>query len=551
MTAFRGAGTILCLAAVASAQQSRLIHVKPTSPADPATGDDIAQLKELAAGVGWEFAPNAETTEGLARIGIRRVRCINVEPLPGHFDGEGVFQVDTAKRTRLDAHLDTCRAIGAQPHVIIATNMPKELLLTEEEVASQSEGIMGQQKRSRHAYGPKDGGKYRSYIKATIRHVMLTRGFRDAAFEVANEPDIGGAMVSRPPRPAMGSRRLYEEYFEHLYRNCAMAARELEQEHPGLRVTLGGPALAWAFTFAFGDFNWTERFLRDVGREKLKCNFLGIHFYGNIGPLDGSAKTGAYPPFMEMMRMTREWRDEHMPGLPIHITEWGASYHTNLSEKSLHNGSHVGAAFAAAFLNKMLAAGVDKALYLVTTDLSQQQEGKWVSVWGWPSLFTNPGAVGVHPKAPYHVFRMVSRLASQRVEVSDPGGTMGCIASAGSGPRLTVMLWNHSHTLPESAAGVETGEDTLVVIRVADAVRFFGGREVRVARHLVSETVSNALHLFQQGEPIDDRADLQQVDSGTLSCTDGVLEVRFVQPPSSVSFVELRPEARPADEPRP
>jgi hypothetical protein len=64
-------------------------------------------------------------------------------------------------------------------------------------------------------------------------------------------------------------------------------------------------------------------------------------------------------------------------------------------------------------------------------------------------------------------------------------------------------------------------------------------------RWLVSETVSNAHQIFQKEGKVDSRAELQQVDEGTFSIIDGVADIGFSAPPSSVSFFEFcsRPEA--------
>jgi len=523
---------VLCGPLALGVERPAVIRIKP-NVAYNVTRDDMARLRELASGVGWEFEPNARTTAGLKHIGIRRIRCINVDPLPGRFDKDGQFHV-AKERNRLDAHLDTCRAVGASPHVIIATGMHPDLRVKAEDVKAKDERIMGLLKGK--VFGPRDVGRFRNYCKAYFQYVLIRHKFPDACFEVANEPDIGGAVVPLPPRPERGSRGLYEAYW-NLYSNVAVAAREFEAEHPGTKVTLGGPALAWAFTFRFGDFNWTERFVRDVQREKTKLDFIGLHFYGNISSLSGESR-GAYPSFAGMMRMTRQWRDRYTPGVPIWFTEWGATYHTSLAPQSLHNGNHVGAAYAAAFLNQMLVEGVEKALYLVTTDLRQKIEGKWQSVWGWPSLFTNPHALGAHPKAPYHVFQMLSRMAPKRVEATRPGRGIGCIASRDDRRRVTVLVWNHRYRIDESGPGVETGLREMVGMRILDG---FYKEPVRMQRWLVSRTVSNARHLFETGEKLDARAELQRVEEGILRPINGVVDVGVALPPSSVTLVELVP----------
>jgi len=94
---------------IASASQpDQTLLVKTSVPWSVTGRDDLAQLKRLASGVGWEFEPNAETTQALRRVGIRTIRCINVDPVPGEFTPEGRFTVGAPDR--LNAHLATCRA---------------------------------------------------------------------------------------------------------------------------------------------------------------------------------------------------------------------------------------------------------------------------------------------------------------------------------------------------------------------------------------------------------------------------------------------------------
>ncbi|MEI8195695.1 MAG: hypothetical protein WCI73_07290 [Phycisphaerae bacterium] len=250
-----------------------------TVHADRVTGtDDVARLQHLASGVGWEFSPNAQTTAELKRIGIKTIRCINVDPLVGVFGPDGKFVVGNP--TRLLQHFETCRAVGAIPHICIAIGLPDYLRLTEEDLPAAQRGLMGNQMKT-SAFGPTDWGKFRALYKALFKYVLVDQNFPNARFEVGNEPDIGCLFVPRPPKPANGSAAAYDAYL-NIYRNVAQAAVEFERENPKHKVILGGPALAWAYTFKFGDFNWSERFIKDVAEQKLKCDFIGLHVYGNI-----------------------------------------------------------------------------------------------------------------------------------------------------------------------------------------------------------------------------------------------------------------------------
>ncbi|MFA6293563.1 MAG: glycosyl hydrolase, partial [Victivallales bacterium] len=483
-----------------------MILLKPTGAWSVTGKDDVQQLKRLASGVGWEFEPNADTSAGLKKIGIKTIRCINVDPLPGKFSKEGNFIVD--KPDRLLAHLDTCRKIGANPHIIIATGLLPELRITAQDIPEAQRGLFGNQ-AAQTVFGPRDWEKFRLYCEAYFKYVLIDQKFPEARFEVANEPDLGAFLHPLPPKPANGSRASYEAYF-NLYKNVALAAVQFEKTNPGMHAKLGGPAIAWAYTFKFGDFNWAERFLRDCGEQKLKLDFMGVHYYGNISSLDGEY-SATYPSFTEMLKFTKAARDRYCPGLPIWITEWGASYQTNNSPSSAINGNHIGAAWSAAYLDTMLQSGVDGALYLVTTDLRQKnKDGKFENVWGWPSLFVNPNAFGkTYPKAPYHVFDMVSRLEGTRVEATRGGKYVNCFASADKGNKsVTVMVWNYGCQIPETKLPVENAVHEAVTLRIREAEAFFGTRAVRMKRWLVSETVSNAYQIFQKEGKIDSRSEL-------------------------------------------
>lgn len=513
------------------------IWIKPTTTWSVTGDDDIAHLKHLAAGVGGEFAPNMEILERLQGIGIRYIRAINVDPIKGTFDESGRYNIGDT--THLARHVHICRTIGASPHLIIAQKIPKVLHLGAEDVPPEKRWLMGNP-ASRHYYGPRDYGLFQNYCDAFFEHVMIEEGFTNACFEVGNEPDTGGCIYPEPPIPAQGSRRKYEAYFL-LYRNVAEAAARFEAAHPGITLKLGGPALAWAYTFRFGDFNWADQFVKDCAEQNVKLDFIGIHYYGNVGSLHG--EYGAlYPSFVDMLKQTQAARDQYRPGLPIWFTEWGASYHTSNDPRSIANANHIGAAWSAAFLNTMLHTGVDRALFLVATDLQQPDaSGKLQNMWGWPSLFVNPNSFKtVTPTPTFHLFDMIHRLEGTRVESTRGIEHVNGIASANADTRtVTVLLWNYGAQLPEGGPAVEQARHTAVNVRIREAEAFFGEGNVRMERWMVSENLSNAHTLFLRGEALDDRAGLQRVAEGTSRVVDRLLDVGFGLPPSGVSLLKL------------
>ena len=535
--------TIICgalsLAAAPAEPADTVVMVKAGAPWSVTGGDDCATLKRLAAGVGWEFAPNPETTAGLKELGIKRIRCINVDPLPGAFDDKGAFVIQ-GKPSRLDAHLETCRQIGASPHICFGIGTPPGLEVSTEDVKKEL-AIMGQQPGS-YSFWNGDWNRFKAHCKAYFDYVIVKGNFPEARFEVGNEPDIDGQFPRRPgAKVAMGSAKLYEAYFD-VYRHAAEAAAEFQKER-GVKVAIGGPALAWAFTFKFGDFNWAERFIRDCAAEKLKLDFIGVHFYGNIASLDGRYKA-TYPSFTEMLRVTKSARDAACPGTPILITEWGPSYITNNSEASAVNANHIGAAWTAAFLNTLLQNGIEEALYLVTTDLAQprKEDGKLENIWGWPSLFVNPTVFGkAYPKAPFQVLSMISKLEGGRVEAT-AGGPIRSFCVADKAPkRIQCLLWQYDVRIPENGAPVDMGVRQAATVRIRDGAAFLGTPKAKITRWLVSETVGDAHSRFKAEGKIDDRCRQTLVDSAVVSVIDGELDYGFAMPPSSVSLLEIVP----------
>ena len=511
------------------------IWVKAANPWSVTGKDDLQQLKYLASGVGWEFEPTDDTTAGLRRLGIKTIRCINVDVI-GAFNKDGKYIVEKGNG-RLEAHLDACRNLGAVPHIIIAQGVPEELRLKEADVAEPLKEAV-----RKGAYGPTDWAKFRSYCEAYYEYVLVTRGFPNAEFEVANEPDIGGGIIPMPPRPAMGSRALYEAAF-NLYKNAAEAAVAVEGRHPGMKVKVGGLALSWAFTFKFGDFNWVEKFIRDCSEQKVKLDFLGVHFYGNIASLDGEYPT-IYPSFTGMMRVAQAAIDKYLPGLPVYFTEWGPSYVTSTTEAGAVNANHVGAAWAAAYLNTMLTCRVEEALFLVTTDLRQQDAaGTWTDNWGWDALYLDPPVFGgkAYPKPIYHVFDMVSRMAGKRVEATRGSESVNDIVSADPDTRkITMLVWNYNAVIPEGGAYQSSTAAEKTRVRVRDAGDFFKGKQVRVETWQVNENAGNVYKLLTTGvAPTEANTAMAQLPATSAKLDKGMLDFSVTLPASSVSLLVL------------
>jgi xylan 1,4-beta-xylosidase len=503
--------------------------------------DDVKHLKHLASGVGWEFDPNLYTTNRLKKIGMKTIRHINVDVRKreeGFFDRNGRFIIKFPRR--LPNELSTTRRVNASPHIVIGQMLHEDLIVNAEHLTqSSSEEFMGLLQNKE--YGPTDYEKFEKYLEAYFEYVLITQGFSDAKFEVGNEPDIAGSPHPFPPTPEKGTKELYDGYME-LYRSASNAARNVERRNPGTKVILGGPALSMAYTFKYGDFNWIERFLKDVAEEALKLDFIGVHYYGNHSSLRGKYKAN-FPPFATMLDIIFAARELYVPGLPVWITEWGPSYHTTNDEYAIINANSVGSAWSVEFLNVLLEQGIDGALYLVTTDLMKRDTcGNWENIWGWPSLFVNPHVFDrAYPTAIYHVFDMISQLKGERVLATTIGSNAvnSFVVFDEESKEIMALIWNYDYEILESKPGIERGQWVNLTMRLTEIDSSFHSEAVEMKRWLVSETVSNAYYLFGAEGRIDSRAELQMTDEETLKLQNGSLEFDLIIPPSSVSLIVL------------
>ncbi|MCH2123940.1 MAG: tetratricopeptide repeat protein [Pirellulaceae bacterium] len=511
-------------------------------------GNDIQQLKKLALSTGWEFTRNKITDLYLKDLGVNRIRCINIDSFPGEFDEQGAYKIHGHMTTRLDHHLKTCTEVGAIPHLVIGPFMPKALTRRAETTQIENKGIMGNVGVSGRIYGPVDYTLYRNYFVALFEHVLVTKGITNAVFEAYNEPDIGGGFIYETPvAPGRGSKEAYDNLFKN-YRTIAEAAALFEQNHPGQRVVLGGPALAWAFTFKFGAFNWGNRFVEDCAKNNLKLDFIGVHYYGNISPIRGDTNEeyNAYPSFLQMFAELNAAIAEHKPGLPIYMSEYGPSFDVTSRPQAMINGNHTGAAWNMAFLKAMLETGIDAAAYLVTTDIARKDKGheQLNNVWGWCSYFVNPEAYGYpYPKAPYHTYKMISDLQGTRVKLNREGGNTDALATVDTKQKtLQLLLWNYAADIPETSLAIDRSVPETLTIKIHQASDLFGTNPQMISK-LIDAEHGNILRLRESSQPLTWQAAHPAITKhGAVALAGDTLVINFTMPPSSVAMIELGPD---------
>ena len=151
------------------------------------SGDDVTQLKRLALNVGSEFGTNRVTNAYLKNLGIKTLRLINVG-IGGEFDDKGDF-IDVKPSPRLERDLNICREIGANPHICI-TGLPHQLLKTVSLKVTRHRALGIDLEHKRQKIGPTDFKLLENWYLAFFEYIKIKRGFKDAVFEIFNEPDL-------------------------------------------------------------------------------------------------------------------------------------------------------------------------------------------------------------------------------------------------------------------------------------------------------------------------------------------------------------------------
>lgn len=275
------------------------ITVDAAKPYDASRGDDVAQIKRLALAVGTEFGAERVAAEYLKSLKIHTLRLINVG-ISGQFDSNGNY-INIKPSRRLEHALKLCRNVGANPHIIIA-GIPEQLTQVIETEQSTDKILGIEIRRERMKIGPTDYKKLENWYLNYFEYIKISQGFKDAVFEIFNEPDIGGLIYPTAKAPPKGSRAAYDAML-NMYRAASNAGKRFEVKYPGRKLKLGGPAITLAFSFKFAQLNWSKQFVIDCSKENLKLDFLGIHHYASVSPIRGKSRPGltSYSPFAEML----------------------------------------------------------------------------------------------------------------------------------------------------------------------------------------------------------------------------------------------------------
>jgi hypothetical protein len=337
-------------------------------------------------------------------IGTRRMRLINVE-----WGSEAKVREDGSLAiswsNKLEHELQLCRENRWIPHIIIGQTLPK--------------GI-GELDGDRRVTGEVPWVLYERYITAFLEHVTKEHGFTVSEWEVGNEMDnpnhnwlIPGAITAKLDPQG------YSAYLE-LYSHISQAVQRYRLARPKLTILVGGPAVTQnSMNHAPGsERNWIIRFADDVGRLRLACDFVSMHYYGS----DWSGNDLA-----TRIGWIRKTMARHGAQKAIWITEWGADPFFMKPERKGLNYDAISGAFGLAFIDFMAGQGNVDAIFLAAME-TKGSAG--------PALFRADGA----PAHAYVALASYAELKGERLACSTPDAAVGCVATR-DGDEFDVLVW--------------------------------------------------------------------------------------------------------------
>jgi xylan 1,4-beta-xylosidase len=337
-------------------------------------------------------------------IGFRFVRFhgIFTDDMHVYSERDGMASYDWSK---VDELYDKLLKLGIKPFVELSF-MPKELANGTQEIFYWHALVTP----------PKDTSKWTALVEAFTRHLQSRYGdpqVRTWYFEVWNEPNY----------PGFWPNANQEAYFK-LYSATAAAIKSVNSEY-----RVGGPATAGA--------GWVPEFIAYSAREKAPVDFISTHTYAvSSGFLDADRhadlvlSTAPDAISGDVKNVRQQILASKRPDLPLHITEWSASY----SSRDPVHDSYTSAAFV---LDKLKHAEGDAVSmsYWTYSDLFEENGPPPAAFHGGFGLLTRDDL----PKAAYFSYRYLNLLGNTEIKNDDSASWV-----TRSGENVEVLLWNYT-----------------------------------------------------------------------------------------------------------
>ncbi|MGV8134248.1 MAG: hypothetical protein AB2L20_03455 [Mangrovibacterium sp.] len=436
----------------------------------------------------------SEEAEYGQAIKLRGARAINAER-GCYLDANGNVIASMA----LKSALDNIHNHDWQLHLVVGQEKPKHL-----------SGYAWQ-------WNATQWNAYENYAYKILLHSMnnYRGGFQTGMVEVSNEVDIAGPYgywcvegkwAHGDLNAFYGIMRCYAEWSD--------AVKRFNQNHPGKRVKLIGPAMTvYTMWWKRDSGNWALKFLEECKAKNYQMDGVSFHQYGaemlNRQP-DYSG--GRNPSFKSTIKKIQDkMKSLGYSNGEIWITEWGVSNWINTARVK-NNYRPVGGAFAAAFMVDALDSGVDGIVPLRFRDPNGSDT--WTEI---GSLATNN--YKIYPKPTYNVFRMFNMLPGFRRKLAwqNQGTQLGAIA-ASSNSQIGVIVYNYDW---DDIHIVDNSIPHDVQIKIAK--QGVNG-DVRVKRYLIDKDHSNLGKYLDAGQsPVLEDVDLEKVEEIKLQASNGII----------------------------
>jgi xylan 1,4-beta-xylosidase len=308
---------------------------------------------------------------------------------------------------RIGAVYDAILGLGMKPFVEISF-MPTDL-------ASRSETIFYW---GANGAPPKDYGKWADFIAAYARFLVDRYGrdeIRTWRFEIWNEPNLNDFW-----------RGDQAEYFR-LYSVTTRALRAVE---PALQV--GGPASAGAA--------WIPEMIDYAQSSGAPLDFVSTHTYGvdggffdETGADDNMLSRNPEIVVQDVYRVRQQVEASARAGLPVHFTEWSASYNPR---DPVHD-AYISAPF---ILDKLKRAEgyVQSMSYWAYTDLFEEAGPPPAPFHGGFGLVSREGV----RKPSFFAYKYLNSLGSTELAHDDPRAWL-----TREGDAFSALIWDF--TLPQ------------------------------------------------------------------------------------------------------
>ncbi|MET0645518.1 MAG: glycoside hydrolase [Pyrinomonadaceae bacterium] len=372
-------------------------------------------------------------------------------------DELGVYSEDRQGRPvynfqYIDAVYDAILGAGVRPFVEFGF-MPQRLASGEKSIFWWKGNITP----------PRDYDKWEGLVRALVQHWTERYG-RDEVrrwyFEVWNEPNLKDLFWS-------GDQA---EYFR-LYDATARAVKGVSADY-----RVGGPATAGRA--------WVPEMIEHAAKSRVPLDFITTHDYGVSGR--GLDAEGNQQLFLDpspdaisagVRGVRAQIKASAMPNLPLHYTEWSASY----SPRDPVHDAYISAAYIVSRL-KGSEGHADSMSYWTFTDIFEENGPVPSPFHGGFGLINFQGL----RKPSFYAYQFMNRLGAEELASGDPDSW---VTRGGGGAQ--VLFWNYAppkteesnqvyfrRDLPSKAlgdvrvnlAGLPPGRYTLSVYRVGYGV---------------------------------------------------------------------------------